>query len=97
MFREDAPDFMESSPQPDPRLDALDRFLSISENVIAETIANRVRMRALLELLEEKGLLAPEEFDERSKIVADRDYAELAGELWEQEESAEEGDKAEED
>ncbi len=79
MFRDD---FGESNPPADPRLAQLDQFISLSENIIAETIANRLRMRALLELLEEKGVLGPGEFDERSQQVADRDYERLAQELW---------------
>lgn len=87
-------DFLDNIFQSDPRLAKLDQFIGITENVIAETIANRLRMRALLELLEEKGVLGPGEFDERSQQVADRDYEALAEELWGQEgiaEDAEEG------
>lgn len=86
-------DFGESDPPLDPRLAQLDQFISLSENIIAETIANRLRMRALLELLEEKGVLGPGEFDERSQQVADRDYERLALELWGQEDLTESGDE----
>ena len=87
-------DFLDDIFPSDPQLAKLDQFTSVTENVIAETIANRLRMRALLELLEEKGVLGPGEFDERSQQVADRDYEGLAEEIWEQEgiaEDAEEG------
>lgn len=89
MFRGD---FGQSDPSPDPRLAQLDQFISLSENIIAESIANRLRMRALLELLEEKGVLGPGEFDERSQQVADRDYERLAQELWSQEDLTASGD-----
>lgn len=64
------------------KLRSLMELGAISENIIAETIGARVRMRALLELLEEKGVLAPGEFDERAQAVWERDLDELSAEMW---------------
>lgn len=50
----------------------------------AEIVANRVRIRALLELLEERGLLAPQEFDTRAEQVWQRDFDSLSAELCEE-------------
>lgn len=50
-------------------------------NLSNELISARVRMRALLELLEEKGVLLPGEFEARAQAVWERDHAELAREL----------------
>jgi len=68
----------------DERLRSLIEFAAISDNVIAETIGARIRMRALLELLEEKGIITADEYDERSQRVWERDFEDLAVELWEQ-------------
>lgn len=64
------------------RLQSLMELGAISENIIAETIGARVRVRALLEILEEKGVLEPGEFDERAQAVWERDLEELTNEMW---------------
>ncbi|MBI2911591.1 MAG: YkgJ family cysteine cluster protein [Chloroflexi bacterium] len=53
----------------------------LERNLADEVIAARVRVRALLELLEEKGLLAPGEFDQRAALLWERDYEDLRREL----------------
>ncbi len=53
----------------------------LERNLADEVIASRVRVRALLELLEEKGLLAPGEFDERAALLWERDYTDLRREM----------------
>lgn len=62
--------------EPNPKLIALIR------NMAMESIAERVRMRALLELLEEKGFLLPDEFDSKAQQVWERDFESLSDELW---------------
>jgi hypothetical protein len=47
----------------------------------SETVGNRVRLRALLELLEEKGVLQGDEFDVRGQQVWERDWQEIASEV----------------
>ncbi len=46
-----------------------------------EAVAARIRLRALLELLEERGVLQPGEFDQRGAAVWERDWQEVAGEI----------------
>ena len=46
--------------------------------LIQEIALNRLRIRTLLELLEEKGVLTKEEFEEKAGIVFSRDYKNLA-------------------
>ena len=75
--------------EPNPRLAALVR------NLAMESIAQRVRMRALLELLEEKGVLLPSEFDFRAEQVWERDFDELSADLWQRGEAR--GKEAEEE
>lgn len=47
------------------------------ERVLMEAVSAQVRLRALRELLEVNGVLAPGEFDARVEAVWDRDYEEL--------------------
>ena len=56
-------------------------LFALIQGLAMEVINGRVRMRALLELLEEKGILLPGEYDERGQMVWERDYDELAAEL----------------
>lgn len=70
------------------RLRSLMELASISENLITEVISARVRLRALLELLEAKGVLGGDEFDRRASEVWDRDFEALAAELWAEVEEA---------
>lgn len=67
-------------PQPQAQTSGLvDMIVSLGN----ELIGARVRMRALLGLLEDKGILLPGEFDERAQITWESDYEELSQELWE--------------
>ena len=56
-------------------------LVGLVQNLTEEVISGRVRVRALLEIMEEKGLLAPGEFDERAAAIWERDYDELSREL----------------
>lgn len=44
---------------------------------VDDSVAGRVRLRAVLELLEEKGIFAPGEFDKKADQIWERDYEEL--------------------
>ena len=57
-------------------------LIQVLENMTQEIVGARVRMRALLELLEKKGILAPGEFDDLAAQTWERDYDDLAEELW---------------
>ncbi len=59
---------------PSPLLDLLFRLAT-------EIVSQRVRTRALLELLEEKGVLAPGELETRGQQVWERDWPEIAAEV----------------
>ncbi|MDO8670660.1 MAG: hypothetical protein Q7O66_04430 [Dehalococcoidia bacterium] len=59
----------------------LEDLSALVRNLTNEVISARVRTRALLEIIEEKGLMAPGEFDTRAAAVWERDYDELAAEL----------------
>jgi hypothetical protein len=67
-------------PQPQPQTSGLvDMIVALGNEIIGA----RVRMRALLDLLEEKGVLLPGEFDARAQTAWENDYDDLAQELWE--------------
>lgn len=51
------------------------------ERISMGLVGARVRTRALVELLEEKGVLAGEEFDTRASAIWERDYETLSEEL----------------
>lgn len=57
------------------------QFQQTAENLALGLVSARVRVRALIELLEEKGVLGPGQYDERAASVWDRDYEALAGEM----------------
>ena len=67
----------ESPPQSKP-LDPHEYAIALMENVVDEAIGMRTRIRAILEVLEEKGVFAPGEYDERAEVIWTRDYEELA-------------------
>src|SRR5687767_7655029 len=67
-------------PEPEPPPFLL-QFQQVAENLALGLVSNRVRVRALIELLEEKGLLAPGQYDQRAEAVWERDYEQLAQEL----------------
>lgn len=57
------------------------QFQATTENLALGLVSARVRVRALVELLEEKGLLGPGQYDEHAAAVWDRDYEALAQEM----------------
>jgi len=57
------------------------QFQATTENLALGLVSARVRVRALIELLEEKGVLGPGQYDERAAAVWDRDYEVLAQEM----------------
>lgn len=57
------------------------QFQSTTENLALGLVSARVRVRALIELLEEKGIIGPGQYDDRAAAVWDRDYEVLAQEL----------------
>lgn len=59
----------------------IEDMMGLIQNLSDEVIGARVRIRALLEIMEEKGLLAPGEFDARAAAIWERDYDALAAEL----------------
>ena len=66
---------------PPPMPDGLAQFEVTAERIALGLISARVRTRALLELLEDKGVLGRDDFDGHAAIVWDRDYDALAKEL----------------
>ncbi|GIW05729.1 MAG: hypothetical protein KatS3mg060_0534 [Dehalococcoidia bacterium] len=56
-------------------------LLDLLFRLATEIVSQRVRTRALLELLEEKGVLMPGEFEERGQAVWERDWPEIAAEV----------------
>ena len=61
--------------------DGLVQFEVTAERIALGLISARVRTRALIELLEDKGVLGREDFDGHAAKVWDRDYDALATEL----------------
>src|SRR5436190_600026 len=59
------------------------QFQQPFENLGLAMVSARVRTRAVIELLEEKGVLAHGVYDERAAAVWERDYDVLADELLE--------------
>ena len=59
------------------------QFDETCERIAMGLVSARVRTRALLELLEEKGILAEGQFEQRAAQVWERDYDELSNELTE--------------
>jgi hypothetical protein len=70
-------------------------LLDLLFRLATEVVSQRVRTRALLELLEEKGLLGPGEFDVRGAAVWERDWATLAAEVAPELFATEEDERAE--
>ena len=50
-------------------------------NVVDAAVAGRVRQRALIELLEQRGIFQPGDFDRKAEEIWDRDYEELSAEF----------------
>lgn len=50
-------------------------------NLASEAVSSRVRIRALLEILEERGVVSAEEFDVRGQAIWERDWEEIAAEV----------------
>lgn len=66
---------------PTPPSDALDPA-AVLGNLITEAVSARVRLRAMLDLLEDKGILQPGEFEARADAVWDRDYEQLTRDFY---------------
>lgn len=70
-------------PPPPPRagaaggLSVKDYAEALVQNVVNEAVAGRVRLRAIIDILEAKGIFAPGEFDAKADEIWDRDYEEL--------------------
>ena len=60
---------------------ALVQFDQTCERIAMGLVGARVRTRALIELLEEKGVLGGSDFDQRAEAIWERDYDALSGEL----------------
>ena len=77
----------------DGALELNSKLATLIRNMAMECIAGRVRMRALLELLEEQGFLLPTQFDLRAQQVWERDFQSLSDEMWQR--SKAQGEEAE--
>lgn len=60
---------------------ALVQFDQTCERIAMGLVGARVRTRALIELLDEKGVLGGSDFDQRAEAIWERDYDALSGEL----------------
>ena len=60
---------------------ALVQFDQTCERIAMGLVGARVRTRALIELLEEKGVLGGSDFDQRAEQLWEQDYDALSGEL----------------
>lgn len=56
-------------------------LMDVLFDLASEVVASRIRVRALLEILEERGVIDAEEFDRRGQIIWDRDWREVANEV----------------
>ena len=57
-------------------------YAAVLADFVDDAVAARVRLRAILELLEAAGVLAEGEFDRKAEAIWDRDYEELALEFY---------------
>jgi hypothetical protein len=67
------------APLPDPGMGGYYRERLIS--FVDASVAGRVRLRALIELLEERGVFGPGDFDAKAEVIWERDYEELSAEF----------------
>ena len=72
----------EEPPPPPPAATYERHYAEALGNFVDEAVASRVRLRALIELLEEGAVLAPGEFERKAEAIWDRDYEELALEFY---------------
>lgn len=79
---EEEPALEEGQRSTPPPADPAAYAAALFQNFVAESVSSRIRMRALLDLLEAKGILGPNEFDERAEQIWNRDYEELALEFY---------------
>jgi len=67
------------SPQP---MSSQDYAIGMVQNLIDEAIGSRIRVRAILQVLEAKGIFAPGEFEAKAEEVWDRDFEEMTLEYY---------------
>jgi len=60
-----------------------EQFAELMINLVSEVVSSRARVRAIQELLVEKGLITEEEYVERFKLVFERDHRSFKQELLE--------------
>ncbi len=80
------------APPPEPRSSVLDAPLPVQStagyfrerllNFVDASVAGRVRLRALIELLEARGIFQPGDFDRKAEAIWERDYEELSTEFY---------------
>ncbi|MBI2887910.1 MAG: hypothetical protein HYY02_11965 [Chloroflexi bacterium] len=56
---------------------AQDYYAEALMGLVDDAVASRVRLRAIIELLESRGVFAPGEFDKKADAIWERDYEEL--------------------
>lgn len=62
--------------------DDLNEFTdSMLATLLKEIVNARIRTRALIELLEEKGLITPGEYDNKAQLVWEKDYDQLVADI----------------
>ena len=74
-----------ASPEDHPAPNALsaDEYaIGMLQNLIDEAIGSRIRMRAILEVLEGKGIFAAGEFEAKAEAVWERDFEEMTLEFY---------------
>ncbi len=84
-FDEIYEDLTTPNPEPEPAdalpaaqpMTAQDYATGMIQNLIDEAIGSRIRVRAIIGVLEEKGIFAPGEFDTRSEEIWNRDFEEM--------------------
>ena len=70
------------APEAPPGLKYERRYAEALAGFVDEAIAARVRIRAVIEVLEQQGVLGPGEFDQKAEAIWERDYEELALEFY---------------
>lgn len=72
----------EYPPTPPKPMDSSEYAVAMMHNLVQEAVGARIRLRAILSILEDKGLFAKGEFDDRAEQVWQRDYEEMALEFY---------------
>ncbi|MSQ15366.1 MAG: hypothetical protein EXR50_05840 [Dehalococcoidia bacterium] len=71
----------ETHPAPKP-LSADEYAIGMLQNLIDEAIGSRIRIRAILEVMEDKGIFAKGEFEAKAEAVWERDFEEMTLEFY---------------